>query len=270
MTIAAGRDGGTLAPTVDPLYPEPSGLDRWVAEQPMFWLGPRSSRAGQQNLGQLAAARQLSLDEAALLALLVRQRASVLVIAAGSGAGKTTLLEALLPWYPAGDRRIRLRGSFEDFAWEHDRRFDPGRAVLVAEEISGHLPTYLWGPPVARFLGFRGAGSALIATAHGDRVEDVARLLTGYPRRLPIGAVAAFDLVVRLGHGVASRRAPAELSAVWAPSQTVDGGLTVATLADGDGLRRQETEAILDRLGSPGTDVDQALDELRQAIAPTT
>ena len=249
-------DGLAVAPVrrpfSDPLYPEPSSHRGWIAEQPLPWLGPGQRRGGDRQLPALVAEGVVSREAAALLMVVLGQRASVLVIADRSRAGKTTLLEALLRLYPELDRRVRLRGSFETFSWESDLRFRPDRAVLVAEEISGHLPTYLWGPPVGRFLGWRARGCALAATAHADSMEDVARLFTGYPLRLPLPATAAFDVVLRLGpvrDGTTERFA---LTDIWSSRVTGSGGLVRSTLLDRDGLRDDAIAAVLERLGCVG------------------
>ncbi len=218
--------------TVDPLYPEPTGDRRWIAERPLPWLGIGSSRRATPDLACLVADGTVPDVAADLLLALLRNRSSILVIAGPSGAGKTTLLEALLPLYPREDRRIRLRGSFETFAWATDARFDPAHAVLIAEEISGHLPTYLWGPPVGRFLAWRERGAALLATAHGESIEDVARLLAGYPLRLPLRSVAAFEVIVRLGPAPDVPSCRPVLTDIWSIGLTPDGGLTQASLFD--------------------------------------
>lgn len=218
------------AGTVDPLYPEPDPRPRWVAEEPLRWFGAAISRRERPDLDTLIRRGVVSAEVAALLAGLAAHRHRILIIAGRSGAGKSALLEALLPWFPENDRRIRLRGGFETFRWETDERFRPGATVLVADEISPHLPIYLWGAPVARFLAWAAPGCALAATAHGERIEDVVRLLAGPPLHLPLRAIAAFDIVVRLvpapGGG--------EVDAVWSVGLERSGGLTrVELVADG-------------------------------------
>ncbi len=256
VTAPGVRDGMAVTPgrclPIDPLYPEPTGDRGWIAEQPLPWLGAGQRRFGDRQLPALVNEGVMSRDAADLLTVLLGHRASVLVVAGRSRAGKTTLLEALLRLYPEMDRRVRLRGSFETFGWESDPRFRPDQAVLVAEEISGHLPTYLWGPPVSRFLDWRAQGCALAATAHADSLEDVARLFTGYPLRLPIAAVAAFDVVLRLGPGRVGSAAPFALTEIWSSRVTGSGGLDRSTLLDRDGLHDDATAEVLDRLGCAG------------------
>lgn len=263
---STGVTGSPWGRRPDTGYPEPRRADRWIAEEPLVWLGPRRRNDQASTLGRLVGSGMVAAETATALALLVRQRAGVLVIAGRSGAGKSTLLEALLPWYPASDRRLRLRGSFEDFAWERDPRFDPQRAVLVAEEISGHLPVYLWGRPVARFLGWRSAGSALIATAHGEHLADIARLISGYPLRLPLQALAAFDIIVRLGPRDWSPHSGHAVTDVWATDRTGLGGLVATTLIDPTGLHRDAIRDVYGRLGGDIGTMEGTLERLRREI----
>ena len=253
VTAQPVEDGLAVAPvrrpSADPIYPEPSGDRGWIAEQSLPWLGPGQRRGGDRQLPALVAEGVVSREAVGLLTVLLGHRASVLVVADRSRVGKTTLLEALLRLYPERDRRVRLRGSFETFGWESDPRFRPDRAVLIAEEISGHLPTYLWGPPVGRYLGWRSHGCVLAATAHGDSMEDVARLLTGYPLRLPLASTVAFDVVLRLGPDRDGVAAPFALTDIWSSRVTGGGGLVRSTLLDRDGLRDDAIAAVLERLG---------------------
>lgn len=234
---------------VDPLYPEPVSHRSWIAEQPLPWLGPGPRRHAVRDLPDLVSDGVVTPEAAMMLERLIGHRASVLVVADRSMAGKSTLLEALLRHYPVGNRRIRLRGAFETFGWETDPRFNPAQAVLIAEEISGFLPTYLWGPPVGRFIGWRERGCSLAATAHADSVEDVARLLSGYPLRLPLSATAAFDLLVRLGPSQTGTSARFVLSDIWSSSVTTDGGLIRSVLLDRDGPRDDAIAVVEQRLG---------------------
>jgi energy-coupling factor transporter ATP-binding protein EcfA2 len=135
---------------------------------------------------------------AGLLWALLARRASVVVAAGPSGAGKTTLLTALLDFLPTGTRRVYVRGCFEPFRFLADPAVEPRRTSLLVNEISPHLPSYLWGPGVRRLLATKRDGYVLAATAHAASVEDLVGSLAGYPLRIPPAEMAAFDLVVVL------------------------------------------------------------------------
>ncbi len=119
-----------------------------------------------------------------LWAALARRR-SLAVIAGASGVGKTTLLTALLDFLPPRTRRIYPRGCFETFAFLSDPAISPRESALLINEISPHLPVYLWGPAVGRILEAAQRGFTLLATAHADSVHDLVGALTGSPLHIP-------------------------------------------------------------------------------------
>src|SRR5215217_8012988 len=98
-----------------------------------------------------------------LWAALARRR-SLTVVAGASGVGKTTLLTALLDFLPQGARRIYVRGCFETFAFLADPTINPGETTLLINEMSPHLPVYLWGPAVGRVLEATQRGFNLLST----------------------------------------------------------------------------------------------------------
>jgi hypothetical protein len=130
-----------------------------------------------------------------LWAALARGR-SLAVVSGPSGVGKTTLLTALLDFLPPRTRRIYPRGCFETFAFLSDPLFTAGETALLINEISPHLPVYLWGPGVGRTLEAGDLGYTVLATAHADTVHEFVGILTGSPLRLPTSLVATFEFVV--------------------------------------------------------------------------
>jgi energy-coupling factor transporter ATP-binding protein EcfA2 len=138
----------------------------------------------------------LTAESAALLWLLVERRASVVVAAGPSGAGKTTLLTALLEFLPAETRRIYVRGCYEPFDFLGVT--EPETSVLLVNELSPHLPIYLWGPGVRRTLDAVRGGYQLMATAHALSVDEFVYGLAGYPLRVPAVEIAAIDVLVLL------------------------------------------------------------------------
>jgi len=130
-----------------------------------------------------------------LWAALARRR-SLAVVAGESEAGKTTLLSALLDFLPPNTRRIYPRGCFESFAFLSDPAIEPSETALLINEISPHLPVYLWGPAVGRVLEAAELGFALLATAHADSVHEFVGALTGSPLRIPLTQATAFEFVV--------------------------------------------------------------------------
>mgnify|MGYP000865764237 FL=1 len=143
-----------------------------------------------------------SLDAAtaAFLWLVLEHRASVIVAAREHGAGKTTLLTALVDLLPEGTTRYYLRGWYERFAFVET--LDRDRSYLLVNEISDHLPIYLWGKGVRRLFGLLTEGWRLGATVHAAGAEEVFALLHGFPLEVPTESLRSIDLVVTLGMGV--------------------------------------------------------------------
>jgi hypothetical protein len=135
----------------------------------------------------------LDAELAALAWLLVEARIPIVVAGLERGAGKTTVLEALLDFLPSTARRVDLVGASEDFAWlpEADALgwtrtapyepvaipVAPASAVLVAAEISEHLPIYTWGRAARTLIRAASLGYGIAATLHAGRLEEVHDLL---------------------------------------------------------------------------------------------
>jgi hypothetical protein len=166
--------------------------------QPFHWWGPGWGTPNERRIGDLLRDGTLDPRTAALIWAALDRRFSLVVLAGGSGVGKTTLLSALLDLLPENTRRVYLRGCFETFAFLADVAVVPDQTTLLINEISPHLPVYLWGPAMARTLKLREHGFALLATAHGESAEEFIGSLTGSPLRVPVADIAAFDLGVVL------------------------------------------------------------------------
>lgn len=137
---------------------------------------------------------------AALAWILVEARVPVIVGGMARGAGKSTLLEALLDFLPPAVRRVELAGVTEDFGWlpeaarlgwrgrgahesgmlepaggrgEPGLAISPQTAVLVAAELSEHLPFYTTGEAARTLVRAASIGYGIAATIHADRLEDV-------------------------------------------------------------------------------------------------
>jgi energy-coupling factor transporter ATP-binding protein EcfA2 len=168
--------------------------------EPFHWWGPGWDAPASRSIGDLLRDGTLDSRTGAVPWAALARRKSVAVVAGPSGAGKTTLLTALLEFLPPDTNRLYLRGCFETFAFLSDAVVIPSASVMLVNEISPHLPIYLWGPAVARALDATERGFSLLATAHAESVVEFVGSLTGSPLRIPAALVAAFEFVVVLGY----------------------------------------------------------------------
>jgi hypothetical protein len=224
---------------------------------------------------------------AAQVWLLVAGRVPIVVAAEAQGAGKTTLLRAVLDFLPPDVRVVELAGEAETFDWLPQASelgwsgaprptpdADPVRpdtTVLLASELSDHLPIYTWGPAARVFVRAASIGYGIAATIHADSLDDVLAELRAAPVRLsddelshlgvvlvlrPLDdgrrrVVAAHYLrpVARDVHGHVQRLGPAVL-ATWDPADDVFehfGWGVTPELARRVGMRAGDFEVEVDR-----------------------
>jgi energy-coupling factor transporter ATP-binding protein EcfA2 len=222
-------------------------------DEPFGWWGPVWSQPEPRTIVDLIRDGVLSAEVAALLCELVAQRASIVVAAGPSGAGKTTLLTALLDALPAGTRRVYVRGCYEPFDFFAET--DPGATALLVNEISAHLPIYLWGPGVRRVLTAAQNGYQLAATAHATSIEEFIYSLAGYPLRITADELKAIDLLVLLD--------------AWREPDGIRRSVRqVVTLSASSGVRQIEPRIIADGRAvdlSAASDLATALDPRHSA-----
>jgi hypothetical protein len=185
------------------MWPERDRPPREDAE-PYGWWGFGWEVPDPLSVVDLIAAGNFDVRTAALLWLLIEARASIVVAADPPGAGKTTTLTALSDFLPPGWERIYLRGWNETFAFTATA--DPARSYILCNEISAHLPVYLWGRKVQQLFDALGAGFAFGATMHADEPEEVIGILAGYPLYVPLPAIARLDLIMTLAVDYVERR----------------------------------------------------------------
>lgn len=168
-------------------------------DEPFGWWGYQWSPPNQRSLVWLMQAGALDARLAAFLSLAIELHRTVIVVAEPNEAGKTTILTALLDFRRADSEPIYLRGWYERFSFLDT--VPPERAYILCNEISAHLPTYLWGQGVRRVFEAGMAGYAFVTTMHATSAADAAELLTRYPLEVPARHLRTIDLVVTLNVG---------------------------------------------------------------------
>jgi hypothetical protein len=252
----------------------------------------------------------LDAELAAQLWLLIEARVPVIVAAEAQGAGKSTLLGALLDFLQPSVRVVELAGETETFDWlpqatdlgwpgmaratPDQDPVRPETTVLLANELSNHLPAYTWGEAARIAVRAASIGYGLAATLHADSLDDVFEALRRRPvavtddelshtgvvlilRRVDGGrrrVVAAHYVrpVARDVHGHLQRLGPAVLATWDSATDTLEhfGWGVIPELAARVGRRAGDFEIetdrrrdLLDGLASAGT---TGRDEVRQAL----
>jgi len=174
--------------------------------------GSHPSLPQPRSIVELIRAGTIDAEVAALVWLLLEARVPLIVAAERGRVGKSTLLEALLDFLPPGAQRRELDGIAETFDWlpyAHDLGWhraaplvataepaataDPATTWLIAQELSDHLPIYVWGDTARVALRAVSLGFGLGATIHADSLEEVFDML----RRPPVALTD--DELTRLG-----------------------------------------------------------------------
>jgi hypothetical protein len=120
----------------------------------------------------------------ATLWAVVSRRRSVMLSSEAPQAGKTTALSALVDFLPDDTTGIFVRGWWEEYDWLEE--IPAGTGYLLINEMSDHLPIYVWGRAARGALMLAGQGWGLGATMHADSLPEALAAL-----RTQLGATDA-------------------------------------------------------------------------------
>ena len=172
--------------------------------QPFGWWGSGWISSNGHSLLWLIERGALDVLTAAFLSIAVELRASFYVVAEPHEAGKTTMLTALADFLPDDCEPIFLRGWYERFTFLQSA--SPDQAFLLCNEISAHLPIYLWGDGVRKVFDAVATGYPLATTMHARSATDALEQLISVPLNVPVEQVALIDLVVSIEVGYVGNR----------------------------------------------------------------
>jgi hypothetical protein len=150
---------------------------------------------------QIIAMGSVDAETAALIWLLLEHGASLTVAGPTDpqpGVGKTTTLNALLQFLPEGTALAYMSGMYENFAFTRLPDIDPATTYALCNEVSDHLPIYMWGRVARRYLALPGQGYHVATSVHADTIDDVISL---YHHDLHLRAedVRRLGLVINIG-----------------------------------------------------------------------
>jgi hypothetical protein len=144
---------------------------------PIGWWGWNWEPPVPMSITEIVQAGNMDARTAALLGIAIEAHGSLLIAAEHPHSGKTTTLTALLDYLPRATRCIFVRGWSETFDFLQQTR--PKDTLLLVNELSSHLPVYLWGPKAVRLFSTLRGGYALGSTLHADTAEEAVAQLTG-------------------------------------------------------------------------------------------
>jgi hypothetical protein len=153
------------------------------------------------SMAQIIALGSVDAETAALVWLLLEHGASLTVAGPTDpqpGIGKTTTLNALLQFLPEGTALAYMSGMYETFSFTRLPDIDPASTYALCNEVSDHLPIYMWGRVARRYLTLPARGYHIATSVHADTIDDVLHL---YRQELRVDAedVRRLGLVVNIG-----------------------------------------------------------------------
>ena len=158
------------------MEPSPdASLEAWYARFPEGWWGYHWSPPRPMSAVEIVGSGSLDVRLMATLWAVTSRRRSVMLASEAPMAGKTTTLSALVDFLPPGTVGVFLRGWRGDFDWTDE--IGAERGYLLVNEMSDHLPIYVWGRNARGALEMAGRGYGMGATMHADSLDEAIALL---------------------------------------------------------------------------------------------
>ena len=164
-----------------------------------YWWHYDSRR--QLSMAQIIALDSVDVKTVALVWLILEHGASLTVAGPTDpqpGIGKTTTLNALLQFLPEGTALAYMSGLYEDFAFTQLPDIDPASTYALCNEVSDHLPIYMWGRVARRYLTLPARGYHIATSVHADTIDDVIHMYQ-HDLRVSVEDVRRLGLVVNIG-----------------------------------------------------------------------
>lgn len=145
-------------------------LAAWFSRFPEGWWGYHWAPPRPMSAVELIGTPTIDSRLMATLWAVVSRRRSVMLSSEAPQAGKTTALSALVDFLPEDTTGIFVRGWWEQYDWLDE--IEPGTGYLLINEMSDHLPIYVWGRAARGALMLAGKGWGLGATMHADSLPE--------------------------------------------------------------------------------------------------
>ena len=142
----------------------------WYSRFPEGWWGYHWEPPTPMSAVELIGTPAIDARLMATLWAVVERRRGVMLSSEAPQAGKTTLLSALVDFLPADTTGIFVRGWWEEYDWLDE--IPAGTGFLLINEMSDHLPIYVWGRAARGALMLAGKGWGIGATMHADSLPE--------------------------------------------------------------------------------------------------
>ncbi|GAC1362334.1 MAG: hypothetical protein NVS2B12_11410 [Ktedonobacteraceae bacterium] len=153
------------------------------------------------SLAQIIALDSVDAETVALVWLLLEHGASLTVAGPTDpqpGVGKTTTLNALLQFLREGTVLAYMSGMYENFSFTRIPDIDPTVTYALCNEVSDHLPIYMWGRIARRYLQLPSQGYHVATSVHADTIDDVLSMYQ-HDLRLTPDDIRRLGVVVNIG-----------------------------------------------------------------------
>jgi hypothetical protein len=145
-------------------------LSAWFDRFPEGWWGYHWASPTPMSAVELIGTPTIDSRLMATLWAVVSRRRGVMLSSEAPQAGKTTMLSALVDFLPDETAGIFVRGWWEEYVWID--QVPAGSGYLLINEMSDHLPIYVWGRAARGALVLAGKGWGLGATMHADSLPE--------------------------------------------------------------------------------------------------
>jgi hypothetical protein len=157
-----------------------------ILNDPWPWFG--TLRGHPLTVGDLVTRGTLSPEIAAILGWAIQHGASLFVAAGPPGAGKSTVANALLEFVP-DDAQVYVTSGGRD---PLDVPLTTGPVYLLINELSAHMPVYLYGRAARRAFDLLEQGGRMIGTLHARSAEEAVQVMCFEAERKPHDIAAPF------------------------------------------------------------------------------
>ena len=152
-------------------------LAAWFDRFPEGWWGYHWAPPQPMSAVELIGTPTIDTRLMATLWAVMSRRRSVMLSSEAPQAGKTTALSALVDFLPDDTTGIFVRGWAEGYDWVDE--IPEGTGYLLINEMSDHLPIYVWGRAARGALMLAGKGWGMGATMHADSLPEALDALRG-------------------------------------------------------------------------------------------